>query len=60
MAFVSGRCHDQNKEYNKVMSLLRNLQHQVAKMSDRSEILNLIKNVMSQDLKDMKVEEKVR
>lgn len=42
------------------MSLLRNLQHQVAKMSDRSEILNLIKNVMSQDLKDMKVEEKVR
>ncbi|XP_021395399.2 SUN domain-containing protein 1 isoform X4 [Lonchura striata] len=58
MAFVSDRCHDQSKEYKKVMSLLRNLQDQVAKMSDRSEILNLIKNVMSQDLKDMKMKEK--
>ncbi|NXB86424.1 SUN1 protein, partial [Vidua chalybeata] len=60
MAFVSDRCHDRNKEYNKVMSLLQNLQDQVATMSDRSETLNLIKNVMSQYLKDMKVEEKVR
>lgn len=60
MAFVSDRCHDQNKEYNKVMSLLQNLQDQVATMSDRSETLNLIKNVMSQYLKDMKLEEKVR
>ncbi|XP_053813577.1 SUN domain-containing protein 1 isoform X2 [Vidua chalybeata] len=58
MAFVSDRCHDRNKEYNKVMSLLQNLQDQVATMSDRSETLNLIKNVMSQYLKDMKVEEK--
>ncbi|KAL9835700.1 SUN domain-containing protein 1 isoform 2-T5 [Geothlypis trichas] len=58
MAFVSDRCHDQNKEYNKVMSLLQNLQDQVATMSDRSETLNLIKNVMSQYLKDMKLEEK--
>ncbi|XP_030813669.1 SUN domain-containing protein 1 isoform X3 [Camarhynchus parvulus] len=58
MAFVSDRCHDQNKEYNKVMSLLQNLQDQVATMSDRSETLNLIKNVMSQYIKDMKLEEK--
>ncbi|XP_064245938.1 SUN domain-containing protein 1 isoform X4 [Passer domesticus] len=58
MAFVSDRCHDQNKDYNKVMSLLQNLQDQVATMSDRSETLNLIKNVMSQYLKDMKLEEK--
>ncbi|XP_016157401.1 PREDICTED: SUN domain-containing protein 1 isoform X6 [Ficedula albicollis] len=58
MAFVSDRCHDRNKEYNKVMSLLQNLQDQVATMSDRSETLNLIKNVMSQHLKDMKLEEK--
>ncbi|XP_039587854.1 SUN domain-containing protein 1 isoform X3 [Passer montanus] len=58
MAFVSDRCHDQNKEYNKVMSLLQNLQDQVATMSDRSETLNLIKNVMSQYLRDMKSEEK--
>nr|XP_030140237.3 SUN domain-containing protein 1 isoform X3 [Taeniopygia guttata] len=58
MAFMSDRCHHQNKEYNEVMSLLQNLHNQVAKMSDRSEIINLIKNVMSQDLKDKKVEEK--
>ncbi|XP_066054525.1 SUN domain-containing protein 1 isoform X3 [Chamaea fasciata] len=58
MAFVSDRCHDQNKEYNKVMSLLQNLQDQVATMSDRSETLNLIKNVMSQYVKDLKLEEK--
>ncbi|KAM7038785.1 SUN domain-containing protein 1 isoform 2-T5 [Acridotheres tristis] len=58
MAFVSDRCHDRNQEYNKVMSLLQNLQDQVATMSDRSETLNLIKNVMSQYLKDMKLEEK--
>ncbi|XP_030912382.1 SUN domain-containing protein 1 isoform X2 [Geospiza fortis] len=58
MAFVSDRCHDRNKEYNKVMSLLQNLQDQVATMSDRSETLNLIKNVMSQYIKDMKLEEK--
>ncbi|XP_023792542.1 SUN domain-containing protein 1 isoform X2 [Cyanistes caeruleus] len=58
MAFMSDRCHDRNKEYNKVMSLLQNLQDQVATMSDRSETLNLIKNVMSQYLKDMKLEEK--
>ncbi|XP_068886316.1 SUN domain-containing protein 1 isoform X6 [Aphelocoma coerulescens] len=58
MAFMSDRCHDHNKEYNKVMSLLQNLQDQVATMSDRSETLNLIKNVMSQYLEDMKLEEK--
>ncbi|XP_071300115.1 SUN domain-containing protein 1 isoform X2 [Agelaius tricolor] len=58
MAFMSDRCHDRNKEYNKVMSLLQNLQDQVATMSDRSETLNLIKNVMSQYVKDMKLEEK--
>ncbi|XP_057891139.1 SUN domain-containing protein 1 isoform X7 [Melospiza georgiana] len=58
MAFVSDRCHDRNKEYSKVMSLLQNLQDQVATMSDRSETLTLIKNVVSQYLKDMKLEEK--
>ncbi|KAM7007449.1 SUN domain-containing protein 1 isoform 4-T8 [Passerculus sandwichensis] len=58
MAFVSDRCHDRNKEYSKVMSLLQNLQDQVATMSDRSETLNLIKNVVSQYHKDMKLEEK--
>lgn len=60
MAFVSDKCHDRHKEYNKVMTLLQNLQDQVATMSDRSETLNLIKSVMSQYVKDMKLEEKVR
>ncbi|XP_027539406.1 SUN domain-containing protein 1 isoform X7 [Neopelma chrysocephalum] len=58
MAVVSGRCHDRNEEYNKMMLLLHNLQDQVAKMSDKSETLKLIKNVMSQYIKDMKLEEK--
>ncbi|XP_064376286.1 SUN domain-containing protein 1 isoform X2 [Dromaius novaehollandiae] len=58
MAFVSDRCHHHDEEYSKVMLLLQNLQDQVAQMSDRSEILTLIKNVMSQHLKDMKEEEK--
>ncbi|XP_027582011.1 SUN domain-containing protein 1 isoform X2 [Pipra filicauda] len=58
MAVVSDRCHDRNEEYNKMMLLLHNLQDQVAKMSDKSETLKLIKNVMSQYIKDMKLEEK--
>ncbi|XP_064529167.1 SUN domain-containing protein 1 isoform X7 [Pseudopipra pipra] len=58
MAVVSDRCHDRNEEYNKMMLLLHNLQDQVAKMSDKSETLQLIKNVMSQYIKDMKLEEK--
>ncbi|XP_032559843.1 SUN domain-containing protein 1 isoform X6 [Chiroxiphia lanceolata] len=58
MAAVSDRCHDRNEEHNKMMLLLHNLQDQVAKMSDKSETLKLIKNVMSQYIKDMKLEEK--
>lgn len=42
------------------MLLLHNLQDQVAQMSDKSETLKLIKNVIGQHLKDMKLEEKVR
>ncbi|NXC51446.1 SUN1 protein, partial [Penelope pileata] len=60
MAFVSGRCHHHDEEYSKLMLLLHNLQDQVAQMGDRSEILKLIKNVMGQHLKDMKLEEKVK
>ncbi|XP_075371794.1 SUN domain-containing protein 1 isoform X7 [Mycteria americana] len=58
MAFVSDRCHHHDEEYSKVMLLLHNLQDQVAQMSDKSETLKLIKNVMGQYLKDMKLEEK--
>lgn len=42
------------------MLLLHNLQDQVAQMSDKSETLKLIQNVVGQHLKDMKLEEKVR
>ncbi|KFV54842.1 SUN domain-containing protein 1 [Gavia stellata] len=58
MAFVSDRCHQHDEEYSKVMLLLHNLQDQVAQMSDKSETLKLIKNVVGQHLKDMKLEEK--
>lgn len=60
MAFMSDRCHHHDEEYSKVMLLLHNLQDQVAQMSDKSETLKLIKNVIGQHLKDMKLEEKVR
>ncbi|NWW46281.1 SUN1 protein, partial [Pedionomus torquatus] len=60
MAAVSDRCHHHDEKYSKVMLLLHNLQDQVAQMSDKSETLKLIQNVMSQHLKDMKLEEKVR
>ncbi|XP_075575234.1 SUN domain-containing protein 1 isoform X3 [Pelecanus crispus] len=58
MAFVSDRCHHHDEEYSKVMLLLHNLQDQVVQMSDKSETLKLIKNVIGQHLKDMKLEEK--
>ncbi|KFQ99825.1 SUN domain-containing protein 1 [Nipponia nippon] len=58
MAFVSDRCHHHDEEYSKVMHLLHNLQDQVAQMSDKSETLKLIKNVMGQHLENMKLEEK--
>ncbi|KAM6121741.1 SUN domain-containing protein 1 isoform 2-T3 [Phoenicopterus ruber ruber] len=58
MAFVSDRCHHHDEKYSKVMLLLHNLQDQVAQMSDKSETFKLIKNVMDQHLKDMKLEEK--
>ncbi|XP_075624104.1 SUN domain-containing protein 1 isoform X4 [Balearica regulorum gibbericeps] len=58
IAFVSDGCHHHDEKYNKVMLLLHNLQDQVAQMSDKSETLKLIKNVMDQHLKEMKMEEK--
>ncbi|KAM6196823.1 SUN domain-containing protein 1 isoform 2-T3 [Sarcoramphus papa] len=58
MAFMSDRCNHHDEEYSKVMLLLHDLQDQVAQMSDKSETLKLIKNVMGQHLKDMKLEQK--
>ncbi|XP_040445577.1 SUN domain-containing protein 1 isoform X2 [Falco naumanni] len=58
VAFMSDRCHHSDEEYSKVLLLLRNLQDQVAQMSDKSETLKLIKNVVDQHLKDKELEEK--
>ncbi|KAM9555355.1 SUN domain-containing protein 1 isoform 2-T6 [Guaruba guarouba] len=56
MAFVSDKCHQNEEEYSKLMFLLHNLQDQVAQMSDKSETLKLIKNMIGQHLKDMEAE----
>ncbi|XP_010001566.1 PREDICTED: SUN domain-containing protein 1 [Chaetura pelagica] len=58
MALVSDRCHHRDEKYSEVMLLLQNLQDQVAQMSDKSETLMLVKNVISQHLKDVKLEDK--
>ncbi|XP_053936048.1 SUN domain-containing protein 1 isoform X2 [Cuculus canorus] len=58
MAFMSDRCHHRDGEYSKLMLLVHNLQDQVVQMSDKSETLKLIKNVIDQHLKDMKLEGK--
>ncbi|XP_021146037.2 SUN domain-containing protein 1 isoform X6 [Columba livia] len=58
MSFLSDKYHLHDKEYTKVMVLLQNLQDQVSQMSDKSETLELIKNVMGQHLQDMKSEDK--
>ncbi|KFV92624.1 SUN domain-containing protein 1 [Eurypyga helias] len=58
MAFLSDRWRHHSEDYSKVMLLLRNLQDEVAQMSDKSEILKLIKNVIGQHIKEMELEEK--
>lgn len=60
MSFLSDKYHLHDKEYTEVMVLLQKLQDQVSQMSDKSETLELIKNVMGQHLQDMKSEDKVR
>uniref|UniRef100_A0A8C6YPK6 Sad1 and UNC84 domain containing 1 n=1 Tax=Nothoprocta perdicaria TaxID=30464 RepID=A0A8C6YPK6_NOTPE len=47
LLFLLGRCHRHDEEHSKMMLLLQKLQDQVAQMSDRSEVLTLIKNVIS-------------
>ncbi|KFQ17909.1 SUN domain-containing protein 1 [Merops nubicus] len=58
MAFMSDKCRHHDEKYSQVMLLLHNLQDQVAQMSDRSETWKLIKNVMAELTKEMKLEEK--
>ncbi|XP_044289807.1 SUN domain-containing protein 1 isoform X2 [Varanus komodoensis] len=57
VAFMSERWHHRDEEFSKMLFLLHNLQDKVTQMSDRSEMLVLIKNVVGQHLKEMKAEE---
>uniref|UniRef100_A0A8D0G8U3 Sad1 and UNC84 domain containing 1 n=1 Tax=Sphenodon punctatus TaxID=8508 RepID=A0A8D0G8U3_SPHPU len=57
MALMTDRYRHHDQEYGKVMLLVQELHAQVAQMSDKSEMLTLIRNVMGQHLKDKKSEE---
>ncbi|XP_006112899.2 SUN domain-containing protein 1 isoform X15 [Pelodiscus sinensis] len=57
IAFMSDRCHNNDEVYGKVMLQLKKLQDQFVQMNDKSEMLILIKNVMSQHLKERQSEE---
>ncbi|KAM6407610.1 SUN domain-containing protein 1 isoform 2-T4 [Rhynochetos jubatus] len=58
MAFLSDRWHRHSEDYSKMMLLLRDLQDEIAQMSDKSETLKLIKNVIGQHIKEMELEKK--
>ncbi|KFV01627.1 SUN domain-containing protein 1 [Pterocles gutturalis] len=60
VAFLSERYRHHHEECSKLMLLVRNLQDQIIEMSDKSEALKLIENVMGPLLKDMKEKGKVR
>nr|XP_060639535.1 SUN domain-containing protein 1 [Anolis sagrei ordinatus] len=53
LALMSERWHHREEEYRHMLLLLQNMQDQVAQMSDKSETLVLIKNIVGQHLKEM-------
>ncbi|XP_067318048.1 SUN domain-containing protein 1-like isoform X6 [Anolis sagrei] len=53
LALMSERWHHREEEYRRMLLLLQNMQDQVAQMSDKSETLVLIKNIVGQHLKEM-------
>ncbi|XP_038619655.1 SUN domain-containing protein 1 isoform X2 [Tachyglossus aculeatus] len=55
MTFLSERCHNYDEEYGKVTLLLQKLQTRVDQMDDKSGSLSLIKNIVEQHLKEMKL-----
>ncbi|XP_070811364.1 SUN domain-containing protein 1 isoform X2 [Pituophis catenifer annectens] len=50
MAQLSERWRHQDEEYNKMLLLVQSFQEQVTQMNDRSEMLVLVKNIVSQHL----------
>ncbi|XP_066465549.1 SUN domain-containing protein 1 isoform X4 [Tiliqua scincoides] len=57
MALMSERWRHRDEEYDKMLHLVQNFQDQVTQMSDKSEILTLIKNVVGQHAKEAKTDE---
>uniref|UniRef100_A0A1W7RCY9 SUN domain-containing protein 1 n=1 Tax=Agkistrodon contortrix contortrix TaxID=8713 RepID=A0A1W7RCY9_AGKCO len=50
MALLSERWRHQDEESNKMLLLVRSFQEQISQMNDRSEMLALVKNIVSQHL----------
>ncbi|XP_026579523.1 SUN domain-containing protein 1-like isoform X7 [Pseudonaja textilis] len=56
MAQLSERWRHQDEEYSKMLLLVQSFQEQVTQMNDRSEMLALVKNIVSQHLTKAKSE----
>ncbi|XP_070617362.1 LOW QUALITY PROTEIN: SUN domain-containing protein 1-like [Erythrolamprus reginae] len=54
IAQLSERWRHQDEEYNKMLLLVQSFQEQVAQRNDRSEMLMLVKNIVSQHLTEAK------
>ncbi|XP_063170945.1 SUN domain-containing protein 1 isoform X10 [Candoia aspera] len=50
MALLSEKWHHRDEEFSKALLLAQSFQEQVAQMNDRSEMLALVKNIVSQHL----------
>uniref|UniRef100_A0A0F7Z2L8 SUN domain-containing protein 1 n=1 Tax=Crotalus adamanteus TaxID=8729 RepID=A0A0F7Z2L8_CROAD len=50
MALLSERWRHQDEESNKMLLLVQSFQEQISQMNDRSEMLTLVKNIVSQHL----------
>ncbi|KAM6424508.1 SUN domain-containing protein 1 isoform 7-T8 [Liasis olivaceus] len=57
MAVLSQRWHHRDEEFSKVLLLVQSFQERVTQMNDRSEMLALIKTVVSQHLKKAESDE---
>lgn len=57
MAFLSERWRHRDEEYGKMLHLVQDFQGQMAQMSDKSDMLALIKNVVGQHAKEVKPDE---
>lgn len=50
MALLSERWRHQDEESNKMLLLMQSFQEEITQMKDRSEMLALVKNIVSQHL----------